>query len=27
LEIAKYNAGDIRATRELYTKWEDYLSF
>lgn len=27
LEIAKYNVGDIRATRELYTKWEQYLSF
>jgi len=27
LQIAKYNVGDIRATRELYTKWEDYLSF
>jgi DNA polymerase elongation subunit (family B) len=27
LEIAKYNVGDIRATRELYTKWEEYLSF
>jgi 3'-5' exonuclease len=27
LEIAKYNVGDIRATRDLYTKWEDYLSF
>jgi len=27
LEIAKYNVGDIRATRALYEKWEDYLSF
>jgi len=27
LDIAKYNVGDIRATRELYTKWEQYLSF
>lgn len=27
LDIAKYNVRDIRATRELYTKWEDYLSF
>ncbi len=27
LEIAKYNVVDIRATRELYTKWEEYLSF
>lgn len=27
LEIAKYNVGDIRATRALYEKWEQYLSF
>ncbi len=27
LDIAKYNALDLRATRELYTKWEQYLSF
>jgi DNA polymerase elongation subunit (family B) len=27
LEIARYNVGDIRATRELYAKWEAYLSF
>ncbi len=27
LEIAKYNAKDLRATRELYEKWEEYLSF
>ena len=27
LEIAKYNVGDLRATRELYGKWEEYLSF
>lgn len=27
LEIAKYNVRDIRATRELYTKWEQYLQF
>lgn len=27
LEIAKYNALDLRATRELYAKWEQYLSF
>ena len=27
LDIARYNVGDIRATRELYTKWEQYLSF
>jgi len=27
LDIARYNVGDIRATRELYSKWEQYLSF
>jgi DNA polymerase elongation subunit (family B) len=27
LDIAKYNVRDIRATRDLYTKWSDYLSF
>jgi len=27
LDIARYNIGDIRATRELYAKWESYLSF
>jgi len=27
LDIAKYNVGDIRATRELYLKWEQYLQF
>ncbi len=27
LKIAKYNAGDIRATSELYDKWKQYLSF
>lgn len=27
LEIAKYNVRDIRATRALYEKWEQYLSF
>ena len=26
-DIAKYNAGDLRATRELYVKWEQYLQF
>jgi len=26
IEIAKYNSGDLRATRELYEKWEKYLS-
>ena len=27
LEIAKYNVGDIRATRALYEKWDTYLRF
>jgi len=27
LEIARYNVGDIRATRLLYEKWEKYLAF
>jgi DNA polymerase elongation subunit (family B) len=27
LDIARYNVGDIRATRELYARWEQYLSF
>jgi 3'-5' exonuclease len=27
LDIAKYNVRDIRATRELYSKWEQYLQF
>jgi len=27
LDIARYNVGDIRATRELYERWEQYLSF
>ncbi|MEK7193522.1 MAG: ribonuclease H-like domain-containing protein [Patescibacteria group bacterium] len=27
LEIAKYNVGDLRATRALYEKWENYLQF
>ena len=27
LEIAKYNVGDIRATRLLYEKWETLLRF
>ena len=26
LEIAKYNLGDLRATRELYDKWNSYLN-
>lgn len=27
LEIAKYNLGDLRATKELYEKWNTYLNF
>ena len=27
LDIAKYNVGDLRATRLLYEKWENYLNF
>jgi DNA polymerase elongation subunit (family B) len=27
LDIAKYNVGDIRATQELYAKWEEFLQF
>ncbi len=27
LDIARYNVGDLRATRELYERWEKYLSF
>lgn len=27
LDIARYNIGDIRATRELYSKWESFLNF
>ncbi|MEK7546770.1 MAG: ribonuclease H-like domain-containing protein [Patescibacteria group bacterium] len=27
LELAKYNAGDLRATKKLYEKWENYLKF
>lgn len=27
LEIAKYNVGDLRATRELYMIWENYIRF
>jgi len=27
VDIAKYNVGDLRATRELYEKWEQYLNF
>ncbi len=26
LEIAKYNVGDLRATKALYEKWESYLN-
>lgn len=27
LDIARYNVGDLRATRALYEKWETYLAF
>jgi len=27
LDIARYNVGDLRATRELYEKWEKCLNF
>jgi len=27
LDIARYNVGDLRATRALYEKWEQYLNF
>jgi len=27
LDIAKYNLGDLRATKQLYEKWEKYLNF
>lgn len=27
LEIAKYNIGDIKATKELYKYWKNYLKF
>lgn len=27
LEIAKYNVGDLRATKALYEKWETHLNF
>lgn len=26
LEIAKYNVGDLRATKELYERWENYIN-
>lgn len=26
-EIARYNAGDLRATKELHEKWESYMKF
>ena len=25
-DIAKYNVGDLKATKELYEKWENYLN-
>lgn len=27
LEIAKYNVGDLKATKALYEKWQTYLNF
>ncbi|MBU6500965.1 MAG: ribonuclease H-like domain-containing protein [Patescibacteria group bacterium] len=27
LDIAKYNVGDLRATKDLYEKWQTYLNF
>lgn len=27
LDIAKYNAGDLVATKELYEKWDEFLNF
>lgn len=27
IDIAKYNVGDLRATKELYERWEKYLNF
>lgn len=27
IDIAKYNVGDLRATKSLYEKWESYLNF
>ncbi len=27
LDIARYNVGDLRATKALYEKWETYLNF
>jgi len=27
LEIARYNVGDLNATRDLYFKWRDYFQF
>lgn len=27
LDIARYNVGDLRATKDLYEKWESYLNF
>ncbi len=27
LDIAKYNVGDLRATKALYEKWQSYLNF
>jgi len=27
LEIARYNVGDLMATKELYKRWQDYIKF
>ncbi len=27
LEIAKYNVGDLKATKELYDYWNNYIRF
>ena len=27
LEIAKYNVGDLNATKELYEYWQKYMKF
>ena len=27
IDIAKYNAGDLKATRDLYRYWHSYLRF
>jgi hypothetical protein len=27
LDIARYNLGDLKATAELFLRWEKYLTF